>query len=335
MNKTYLHITCLLVTLVLCLTASAQSVNLKTYYAAAVGKKKADLKAALHDIIGKASVLEYGSGSNKTWYGFYQTDRMSNNEVRDRYSNDHRYFSTSSPYNSVSGMNIEHSLANSWWGGTKNQAYKDIHHLMPCEAKINSSKSNYGMGKVTSVKTNNGCTKVGTGPGASGNDISMWEPADKWKGDFARVYFYMATAYESYKNEKGQERSPKNWKSDMITSDIYPFFTEWALKMLLRWSQQDPISEKEIKRNEAIYKIQKNRNPFVDYPGLEQYIWGSGTDIAFSYNNYTPIPTAIHTLHRLVTTDDDAIYTLQGQRVSGTTLKKGIYVRRGKKFVVK
>jgi hypothetical protein len=105
--------------------------------------------------------------------------------------------------------------------------------------------------------------------------------------------------------------------------------------MLLRWSQQDPISEKEIKRNEAIYKIQKNRNPFVDYPGLEQYIWGSGTDIAFSYNNYTPIPTAIHTLHRLVTTDDDAIYTLQGQRVSGTTLKKGIYVRRGKKFVVK
>lgn len=280
MNKTYLHITFLLVALMTCLTASAQSVNLKTYYAAAVGKKKADLKAALHDIIGKASVLEYGSGSNKTWYGFYQTDRMSNNEVRDRYSNDHRYFSTSSPYNSVSGMNIEHSLANSWWGGTKNQAYKDIHHLMPCEAKINSSKSNYGMGKVTSVKTNNGCTKVGTGPGASGNDISMWEPADKWKGDFARVYFYMVTCYSNL-----------TWKAEALKSianNDYPTLLPWAYQLYLQWSQNDPVDDIERTRNEAVYAIQGNRNPFIDFPDLAEYIWGSKTDVAFTIDGTLP-----------------------------------------------
>ena len=80
---------------VLCGTFSVHAIDLKTYYATAVGKKKAELKSAMHDIIGTATVLDYGSGTNKTWYGFYQTDRMSNNEVRDRYSNDHRYFNTS------------------------------------------------------------------------------------------------------------------------------------------------------------------------------------------------------------------------------------------------
>ena len=105
--------------------------------------------------------------------------------------------------------------------------------------------------------------------------------------------------------------------------------------MLLRWAQQDPISEKEIKRNEAIYQIQKNRNPFVDYPGLEQYIWGSSMDVAFSYNNYTePQATGISHLHRMVT-HDDAVYSISGQRVDATSLKKGVYIRGGKKFIVK
>lgn len=267
----------------LCGTLSVHSIDLKTYYAAAVGKKKADLKAALHDIIGEASVLEYGSGSNnKTWYGFYQTDRMSNNEVRDRYSNDHRYFNTSNPNASVSGMNIEHSLANSWWGGTKNQAYKDIHHLMPCESKINSTKSNYGMGVVTSGDKGNGCTKVGKGPGASGNQIDLWEPADKWKGDFARVYFYMVTCYTNL-----------TWKSEALksfTNTDYPTLLPWASELYLQWSQNDPVDEIERARNEAVYAIQGNRNPFIDFPDLAEYIWGSKMDVAFTIDGTIPTP---------------------------------------------
>lgn len=145
----------------------------------------------------------------------------------------------------------------------------------------------------------------------------------------------MATAYESYKNEKGAERSPKDWKSDMLTSDIYPFFTDWALKMLLRWAEQDPISEKEIKRNEAIFGIQKNRNPFVDYPGLEQYIWGNSMDVTFSYDNYKqPVVTGISELHKMMSPEPGAIYDLKGRRVSGGNLRKGIYIRDGKKVVV-
>jgi hypothetical protein len=154
-----------------------------------------------------------------------------------------------------------------------------------------------------------------------------------YKGDFARTYFYMVTCYE----EKLGDWYAGNADGVRATIDgsTYPAFTTWQLNMLMEWATADPVSEKEVNRNNAVASIQGNRSPFIDYPGLEQYIWGSGTDIAFSYNNYTPIPTAIHTLHRLVTTDDDAIYTLQGQRIEGRQLKKGIYVRKGKKFVVK
>jgi hypothetical protein len=56
--------------------------------------------------------------------------------------------------------------------------------------------------------------------------------------------------------------------------------------MLMKWAKNDPVSEKEINRNNAVYNIQKNRNPFIDYPGLEEYIWGDKKDVAFSYDNY-------------------------------------------------
>ncbi len=53
----------------------------------------------------------------------------------------------------------------------------------------------------------------------------------------------------------------------------------------MEWAKKDPVSEKEIKRNNAVYQIQKNRNPFIDYPGLEDYIWGEKKEVLFSYDN--------------------------------------------------
>lgn len=243
------------------------------YYDAADGKKCADLKAALHAIIAQADVLEYGSGSGATWSGFYETDRMAGNQVRDRYSYETFYFSGGA--GSVpSGMNIEHSFPKSWWGGSKVQAYKDLHHLMPCESGINSSKSNYPMGLVTNVKTSNGCTRIGTGPGANGTSIQLWEPADEWKGDFARVYFYMATCYQDY-----------NWTGTQALSTLekneWPTLRPWAYELFLQWCEADPVDDIERERNEAVYQIQGNRNPFVDFPNLAEYVWGDSTQYAF------------------------------------------------------
>jgi len=242
------------------------------YYDAADGKKKAALKAALHNIIQPVTVLSYGSGPNSTWSGFYKTDRTSDNQVIDRYSYDIRYFTSTT--DAVSGMNIEHSFPKSWWGGSSTpSAYKDLFNLMPCEKNINSTKSNYAMGKVTGTDKGNGCTKVGTGM-AGGKSTSLWEPADEWKGDFARDYFYMVTAY-----------SHLTWTSnglDMLEQDDWPTLKEWAYTLFLEWAKNDPVDEIERARNDAVYKIQSNRNPFVDFPNLAEYIWGDSVDYAFS-----------------------------------------------------
>ncbi len=250
------------------------------YYNAADGLKKADLKRAMHEIIRSASVLSYGSGEGATWRGFYQTARMAHNQVRDRYSNGVFYF-PSSGTSAASGMNIEHAFPKSWWGGSTTQAYKDIHHLMPCETKINSSKSNYCMGVVTSVSTDNGCTRVGSGTGSGGSTIKLWEPADKWKGDFARVYFYMATCYQDYTwtNKEGL---------NTLENNEWPTLRSWATDLFLQWCEDDPVDDIERARNDAVYALQGNRNPFIDFPSLGEYIWGDSTSYAFSITGSTP-----------------------------------------------
>jgi endonuclease I len=239
-----------------------------SYYSSLKGLKKAELKTAVHSLIKKATVLNYGSGSGATWSGFYTTDRLANNSVVDRYSNDIRYFSSAGAV--ISGMNIEHSFPKSWWGGTSTQAYKDLYNLMPCESSINSSKGNYPMGVVTNAKVDNGCTKVGTGA----NGYTLWEPADKWKGDFARGYMYMATTYQDY-----------TWSGiqalQILTQGDYPTLQEWAYKLYIQWAKADKVDATEITRNEAVNAIQGNRNPFIDFPNLMEYIWGDSTDVAF------------------------------------------------------
>ena len=276
MRHTNQKLICLLLFLSTSLPYLATAANPDGYYAKADGKKKEALKAAMHEIIQPKKVLSYGGGSNSTWSGFYVTDRMPDGQVIDRYSNDKRYFSSSDNANyanAPSGMNIEHSFPKSWWGGSSNNAYKDLYNLMPCESRINSSKSNYAMGKVTSVTVDNGCTKVGRGPTSSGTK-QLWEPADKWKGDFARDYFYMVTAYSNL-----------TWTSnglDMLENNDYPTMQQWAYELLLQWAKQDPVDDIERKRNDDVYSIQQNRNPFVDFPNLAEYIWGDSVDYAFS-----------------------------------------------------
>lgn len=61
----------------------------------------------------------------------------------------------------------------------------------------------------------------------------------------------------------------------MAADGDYPSLQPWAIEMLLKWHRDDPVSEKELKRNEVVYSIQTNRNPFIDYPELAEYIWGN------------------------------------------------------------
>ena len=105
--------------------------------------------------------------------------------------------------------------------------------------------------------------------------------------------------------------------------------------MLMEWAKKDPVSSKEVNRNEGIYALQENRNPFVDYPGLEDYIWGSLKDVAFSYDHYqnaTSVPVIEVNVTPIYPT---GWYNLNGQKVGEERpSQKGVYIHNGKKVVV-
>ena len=245
----------------------------KEYYTSVDGKKGgASLKTALHNLIKDHKQISYGSGESSTWGAFYTTDAVVENgqrRVLDMYSNEKRYFSSKG--SAISGMNIEHSVAKSWWGGTKNNAYCDIHHLNPSDQNANSRKSNYPLGELTSVSWDNGVTFVGKAM-IDGTSQNAYEPCDEYKGDFARVFMYMFTCYQDL-----------TWKYTWMNYEksTYPTLKPWAVELLLKWHKQDPVSEKEVNRNNAVYAVQGNRNPYVDYPQLADYVWGDSVNYVF------------------------------------------------------
>ena len=245
----------------------------KEYYTSIDGVKGgATLKNALHNLIKNHTKISYGSGATSTWGAFYTTDAVVENgqrRVLDMYSPEKRYFSSKGT--AVGGMNIEHSVPKSWWGGTKNNAYCDLHHLNPSDQNANSRKSNYPLGELTSVSWDNGVAFVGKA-NIDGSSANAFEPCDEYKGDFARTYMYMFTCYQDL-----------TWKTTQMNyeNSSYPTLKPWAVELLLKWQKQDPVSEKEVNRNNAVYAVQGNRNPFVDYPQLAHYVWGDSVNYVF------------------------------------------------------
>ena len=231
----------------------------------------ATLKTALYNLLKEHTRINYGSGVSSTWGAFFTTDRNpATNQVYDMYSAEVRYFGDQG--DAIDGMNIEHSVAKSWWGGTKNDAYCDLHHLNPSDQEANNRKGNFPLAKLESVTWDNGVTFVGKAT-IDGYSVSAYEPCDEYKGDFARVYMYMFTCYQNLTYKY-------TWMN--YENSTYPTFKPWAVELLLQWHKQDPVSEREIVRNNAVYSIQGNRNPYIDYPQLAEYVWGDSVDYTFN-----------------------------------------------------
>lgn len=252
--------------------------NSGTYYQNADGKKGSALKTALSGVIHPHTVISY----NGLWEAFKTTDNKGDNIVWDMYSNTTSYDIGGSEQGANykgegDSYNREHSFPKSWFGDAS-PMYSDLVHIVPTDGYVNNRRSNYPFGETNGedYKSNNGFSKLGAST-TSGYSGTVFEPNDEYKGDFARIYFYMATCYED---------NFSSWSSPMLAGNKYPAYKDWALTMLLKWAKEDPVSDKEIARNNAAYALQKNRNPFVDYPGLEQYVWGTMTDVPFSYDNY-------------------------------------------------
>jgi len=241
------------------------------YYNSANGKSDALLKSAIQTVITTGhAVTTYGG----LWTAYATTDiNPATGKIWDMYSNcsftlsvDQNKGTTGSE---CTNYNREHSVPNSWWGGIQSvPQYCDIIHLVPTDSYVNAQRGNNPYGEVsTPTYTSGNGSKLGQSGIGEYSGI-VFEPIDEYKGDFARIYFYIATRYA---NECG------TWTSGQGTSVFGTptlGLSNYAINLFLKWSRQDPVSAKEITRNDALYNVQHNRNPYVDYPELAEYIWG-------------------------------------------------------------
>ncbi len=220
------------------------------YYDGTEGLEGNDLKMALRSIIDNHTVISY----DNLWDAFDETDKQSNGKVWDIYSTcSFTFFSDQcgSYSNICDCYNREHTVPQSWFNEASPMK-SDLFHVYPTDGKMNGYRSDYPYGECNNGTTyTNGLGKLGscTYTGYSG---TVFEPDDEYKGDIARTYFYMATRY-----------NVSSWDGASFSGDG---FSDWTLNMLLEWDEQDPVSQKEIDRNEAIYDKQHNRNPYIDHP---------------------------------------------------------------------
>lgn len=237
------------------------------YYSAAEGLDGQQLKQTLHNIIKNHNPRTY----SQLWNDFNQTDKKSNGKVWDMYSDvpggtpayEYTFFSDQcGNYNSEGDCyNREHSWPKSWFDDQM-PMYTDMFHLVPTDGYVNGKRSNYPYGEVGSASwTSTNGSKLGSCV-TEGYSGTVFEPIDEYKGDLARGYFYMSVRY------LGED---SNWPGSAMVDGAE--IRDWALAMLLRWSQEDPVSQKEIDRNNAIYALQQNRNPFIDDANFAVRIW--------------------------------------------------------------
>ena len=250
-----------------------------TYYQNANGKKGAALKTAMFSIIKNPNVVSYSGLGEK----YKLTDKRADGCLRDWYSNITNYTWSGSNGNSSegAGWNKEHTVPQSWFNEASPMK-SDIVHVVPTDCWVNNMRSSYPLAEVATIKKHsaNNYSILGTCK-TEGYSGTVFEPNDEIKGDLARIYFYMATCYQDKVSNWTKGESQK-----VFGNSSYPGLRDWVLAMFMRWAKQDPIDDVEKARNNAVYEVQGNRNPFVDYPGLEDYIWGGKADVAFSYDNY-------------------------------------------------
>ena len=239
------------------------------------------LKQALHDLIDGHTVRSYGDVNS--FMCVSDTDASGN--VLDRYKGNN--VPCSGGGLDFSLLNREHVLPRSWWGGsTSVTQYTDFHNLFPSDVQANSDKSAYPLGEVGSSILSYpcpsfpfidigldglSCTNIDAG---TNFDDNVFEPDNSYKGDFARVYLYMAVRYQD-------EILSGNWKGTnsttnaVFSNDILTIYEPCLLALMLQWHNQDAPSQLEIDRNNAIALAsnQGNRNPFIDHPEYADLVW--------------------------------------------------------------
>ena len=269
-----------LLTLLVVTTTSAQIPA--GYYDSATGTGftlKTQLKNIIDDVNdGNGQAFHDPVSYNNLWNVYETSDVRSDGKVWEMYSSCDFTFVVDQDNGTGGGsecdkFNREHSFPRSWFGDNSGlPIFTDAFHVIPSDKKVNGNRGNLAYGEVQSanITTLNG-SKIGSSS-ISGPTGNVFEPADEFKGDIARGFFYVATRYENLISD--WEANDTDGDS-MLDGSANRVFEQWALDMLYSWHVNDPVSQKEIDRNNAIFNAQDNRNPFIDNPQYVVEIWQS------------------------------------------------------------
>ena len=286
MKRTFLFILCISFTLSIIAKTVTPSASLPAYYQTIDGKSG----KTLFDAVQIVTQTGYSSlGYDGLWTAFKTTDKKSNGKVWDMYSDCSWTFGSDQcgSYSSECDCyNREHSIPKSWFGGSTSGPGCDIFHLVPTDGKVNGMRSNYAFGEVSSASYTYDGAKKGTAKSITiigGNTIAgnvgttiscsgtVFEPRDEYKGDFARGYMGALLKWagdKSFTTGDGSKIFTTTFSSGSFG------LTKYGVALLMKWHRQDPVSQKEVDRNNGIQQTQGNRNPFIDYPYLAEFIWG-------------------------------------------------------------
>ncbi len=286
MKRTFLLILCVIFTLSITAKTVTPAASLPAYYEDLQGKSG----KSLFDAVQKITKEGYTSlGYDGLWGAFKTTDRKSNGKVWDMYSDCSWTFGSDQcgSYSSECDCyNREHSIPKSWFGGSTSGPGCDIFHLVPTDGKVNGMRSNYAFGEVSSASYTYDGAKKGSAKsitiiggntiaGNAGSTIScsgtVFEPRDEYKGDFARGYMGSLLKWagdKAFTTGDGSKIFTTTFSSGSFG------LTKYGIALLMKWHRQDPVSQKEVDRNNGIQQTQGNRNPFIDYPYLAEFIWG-------------------------------------------------------------
>ena len=270
------------------------------------------------DLWDRYQITDKVPGKNKIWdmYGGFQFDY---NDRAGQYSKEGDCY------------NREHSIPKSWWGTVKDERYCDIIHLVPTDGKVNGIRSNYAFGEVDNATYTHkleaqtdgngnqiqsvGYSKLGSGKAINGNTAPsiVFEPDDQYKGDFARIYYYFATRY----GPKNKIPTSGDGTTMFSTNANNYYLTSYGRALLNKWHVQDPVSQKELDRNDGVESTVGNRNPFVDHPEWADKIFGSNYAATHGLNVETPSLSITASSYSMVV-DGTITLTANVNNLSGT-----------------
>ena len=284
--------------------------KLPDYYASIDGTSGKQLLDAIQQVA-KIGYRTEDFRYDSVWLAYKYTDLRPDGYIWEIYSDcvfeyEKDRTSTTSQTGECKGYNREHAMCQSWFGTTslagkemssskKNSPGSDIFHIYPTAFGMNSRRGNRPYGEVSQSKyTSGNGSKYGTSvssvsvvnsvagtyvEGSINMSTNVFEPADEYKGDIARSYFgtmvKWAGEWAFNKAEEGRVIFDATIDADTHYGPENNYgFTDYGLALMLKWHRQDPVSQKEVDRNNGIQKTQGNRNPFIDYPYLAEFIWG-------------------------------------------------------------